>query len=153
MSDNIITLPVSNRRAFLSRAVAGAAGATIAASAGQAAPPCADPVLDMVAEWGRWDVLRIAAYSKAEKAFFALPEEVKRAHLGDDEAKIDLPCGALYREAIRLDAIADELWERISETRAVTIEGVIAQLQLLELDPPEVVIAGLRDIASKGGVA
>ena len=35
----------------------------------------------------------------------------------------------------------------------LAIEGVIAQLFFLDLDPPDAVFAGLRDIAAKGGVA
>jgi len=50
---------------------------------------------------------------------------------------------------MRLDAIADALFERI-ERQAATIEGEIAQLQALDLDPPDVWIAGLRDIAAEG---
>jgi hypothetical protein len=48
---NTITAPAPNRRAFLSRALAGAAGATIAASTGHAALPGAvDPLIALGTE-------------------------------------------------------------------------------------------------------
>jgi hypothetical protein len=128
-----------------------AAKGPAATGTGQAAG--ADPVLALIAEHRRWDSLVLAAYNKAETAFFSLPDEVQRPCFGPNEAKLDLPCGALYREVIRLEAILDELFDRISETRALTIEGVIAQLEFLEPDVDDVVIAGLRDIAAEGGAA
>ncbi len=49
-----IPFPAPNRRAFLTRALAGAAGATVAASAGHAALPGAvDPLIALVAEQQR----------------------------------------------------------------------------------------------------
>jgi hypothetical protein len=55
MSD-IIPFPVSNRRAFLTRALAGAAGATIATSTSHAALPGRDPVAVLGDEWDALNV-------------------------------------------------------------------------------------------------
>lgn len=152
----IVAFPNSNRRAFLGRALAagGLTAVTVATSTGKAAErAAADPVLALIAEEARWQELLTVARREADKAFFALPDKLRKQYCGDDEAKADLapPCGPLWREVRKLQAVTDELFERVQNTRATTINGVIGQLEMLTLDTPEVVIAGLLGIAAKGG--
>jgi hypothetical protein len=68
---------------------------------------------------------------------------VQQAHFGVDEGKIDLPvCGPLFREALRLEALEDDLWKRILSTKATTLAGAIAQIELFEEADPYIATSG-----------
>jgi hypothetical protein len=148
--------PAPNRRAFLTRALAGAAGATIAVGPSHAAlPPVADdPVLDLIAEAKRWNRLGGDARERADEAFFAASDELQRSS-GVEKVDLPAPFRALYAEAKRCDDAEQELFDRIVATRPTTIEGAAAKLELLIIDPQDevrIIAADLRALAG-GGVA
>jgi hypothetical protein len=173
---NVIDLPVTNRRKFLTQALAGAAGATIAANTGDAArlpeeaqnwrslgavltDLPADPILALIAEKRRLLDIGLDFRGRADRAFFALGDaSERRRRFGDieDEA-LPAPFGPLYAEAQRFEDASGEMLDRIVETKPVTLAGVIAQLEMsIAAEDDDLVVAalaGLRDIAAKGGAS
>lgn len=116
-----------------------------------------DIILELVAEEARLSHLAVAPHSAADALYFALPKEERR-RLGDmEERRLAGRMGELYRQAEDLDDRAQELFDRVAATKATTIAGVIAQIELL-IAPilssegyAEIVIAGLKDIAHRIG--
>jgi hypothetical protein len=73
----------------------------------------ADPIIAMIAEEDRVRTLAVAARAIAED-------------ITDDESD------PAFAETLRLEDIADALYDRAASTKASTIEGVIAQLRFAE---------------------
>ena len=150
--------PVANRRAFL----AGAAGATIAASTGNTAPP---PEADnywrslgaVVKSFGRADpVMTLARKRRALQAEVQpLEDEYSRIKPGDPRE--DEAWGAQKDIWNRIEAVETEMMALVATSPA----GIAEQVDILrdfisvsEYEPLiDTVIAGLRDIAAKRGAA
>jgi hypothetical protein len=52
----------------------------------------------------------------------------------------------LYRQASRLEKRAKEQFDQVATTKATTIAGLIAQIEILLDDKVPIIIAGLRDL-------
>lgn len=113
-----------------------------------------DGLLALIAEYRHADEAVVAAHQRADEAFFALPAEVKRAHLGFDK-KRGLPCAPLYAEAERLEKAADALFRRIRDYRPATLAAAIAQLELVlaPYEEAQIAIDVLRHLARRPAVA
>jgi hypothetical protein len=152
------------RRRLLGAASAFAGGSALAAVANGAVPaasiggaPAIDPILALIAECNRLDKIGGDFRNRADEGWFAVNKAKRRRYRGVDEADLPAPFGPLYAEAKRYEAAESELFDRIVETKPVTLAGAIAQLSLMveaETDPLMIMaLAGLRDIAAKGGAA
>jgi len=112
----IITFPTSNRRAFLTRALAGVADATIAAGTGNAIPPADDD---------RWRSIGAVAASMVASdpvpglvdEYFRLVAEVNRSETEE--------------HADRAFEDEEAITEHVVDTVASSAAGILAQLRLL----------------------
>jgi hypothetical protein len=112
----IITFPASNRRAFLTRALAGVAGATIAAGTGNATPPADDD---------RWRSIGAVAASIVASdpvpglvdEYFRLEAEVNRSETEEDSDR-----------AFELE---EAITERVVDMVASSAASILAQIRLL----------------------
>ena len=124
----------ATRREFLGRATALTANPnTMLACNG----PITDPVIALIAEEKRWRCLAVAARARAERLLFALPKNEWPEEFDDHP---------VMTEALSLETRADEVYGRIIEMPASTLEGIFAKLEWGEGDAEvtEAVIADLR---------
>jgi hypothetical protein len=130
----ITTFPAPNRRAFLTRALAGAAGATIAASTAHAALPGAvDPLIALGAEWLRIDT-RLNGPSQPDDIY---EEEIAELNRIEEQIEALVPISAAGA-AVQVDLLRD---------RGRAFEWCEFDDQIADN-----LIAGLRAMAA-GGVA
>ena len=126
--------PRPTRREFLGCATALAANPN-------AVPACdasiTDPIIALIADEKRWRLLAVAARARGEKVLFALPK---------DEWPEEFDDHPIMAKALSLEQRADEVYDRILETLASTLEGAFAKLDWGEGDPEvtDAVTADLR---------
>jgi hypothetical protein len=106
----------------------------------------ADPVVALIAEEER---LRCAAFdleAAADALFFALPyaERMRLKRTGQLPGKI----GELYRRSEPLYEEANQLLDRIRQTRPITLAGAIAMLES-DSEVLDLVLEFLRDLQAK----
>jgi len=124
----------ATRREFLRGATALAAPPN-ALPAGDA--PIIDPIIALIAEEKRWRLVAMAARASAEKILFALPRNEWHEEFDDHP---------IMAEALSLEERADEIYDRIIETPANTLTGILAKLEWSEGDAAvtEATISDLR---------
>ena len=120
------------------------------------AEPAPDPIFDLIAEQDRLRSIGIDYRSRADEAMYALSkEERQRLHQQyPDEEDLPEPFGSLYAEACRYEEEAAELFDRVANTKPVTLAGVLAMADLcpdaIEVHPyMGIAIEGLRDIVER----
>jgi hypothetical protein len=156
MSDNIVPIPHRHRRRdFLT---IGAAAAAVVAGIGpvRAATSGDDAELfAMIAEEDRLRDIVDALEARAWKLVDAheIRPEVFRLI---EEHRLPEPIAAVWAESARHETAAEEIANRIEATVPKTIAGAIALIKYWGADDSTVVenaLAGLREIAAKGGAA
>lgn len=104
-----------------------------------------DPVLALIAEERQWRDRADAERATAEAVLFALPRNKR------PKGSRNVPA---FAETVRLEGEANRYLDLIGRTEAVTLGGVIAQLELVgccaESRIMRVAIAGLRNISARG---
>jgi hypothetical protein len=123
----------ATRRQFL-RGATGVAASPNAISAGNG--PNTDPVIALIANEKRWRLLAMTARARAERLLFALPKNEWPEEFDDHP---------VMAEALSLEKRADEVYDRIIETPARTLQGIFAKLERSEGDA-EVTEAAIADL-------
>jgi hypothetical protein len=94
-----------------------------------ARPHVEDPVIALIAEEERIRRAAIDLSDAADLLFYALPEDERRALERMEDRRLSGEMGDLYRQSEPLYEEANQLIDRIRETKPVTLAGAIAMLE------------------------
>jgi hypothetical protein len=125
MTADIIVHPDNRHKATRRRLLAGAIGAAAAPRIPSVGAATVDPIIALIAEEDRWRSLAVKARGIADDDFFARPDRSDNRETGP-----------LYAEAERLEDIAGELYNRIVDTPALTLAGVLAKFEFAGVGEP-----------------
>jgi hypothetical protein len=108
-----------------------------------------DPVIALIAEEERIRCAAIDLSDAADLLFYALPQ-AKRRELDMEGRRLFGEMGDLYRRSEPLYEEANQLLDRIRETKPVTLAGAIAMLESDGEESLDLALEFLRDLQAQG---
>jgi hypothetical protein len=108
-----------------------------------------DPVLALITEEERIRCAAIDLSDAADLLFYALPQAEQEKLRPMEQCRLPGEMGDLYRRSEPLYEEANQLFDRIRETKPVTLAGAIAMLESGDEELLDLVLEFLRDLQAK----